>query len=136
MSVGVQLDWSLAVDKGVGCSRTHHILKAGAQNARSTDHRRCIFSLCLAFQPVVGGQVRCNGRALSDFACHGESQSWEESVVGRASHGKSHSWGEPGDLEPISRNYANFPRRGGKERCILDFSGETWGKETAWKTQA
>jgi hypothetical protein len=25
---------------------------------------------------------------------------------------------------------------GGEERCIQGFSGETWGKETTWKTQA
>jgi len=25
---------------------------------------------------------------------------------------------------------------GGEERCIQDFGGETWGKETTWKTQA
>jgi hypothetical protein len=25
---------------------------------------------------------------------------------------------------------------GGEERCIEGFSGETWGKETTWKTQA
>jgi hypothetical protein len=24
----------------------------------------------------------------------------------------------------------------GRERCIQDFSGETWGTETTWKTQA
>jgi hypothetical protein len=24
---------------------------------------------------------------------------------------------------------------GGEEKCIQGFSGETWGKETAWKTQ-
>jgi hypothetical protein len=24
---------------------------------------------------------------------------------------------------------------GGEERCIQDFGGETWGKETTWKTQ-
>ena len=23
----------------------------------------------------------------------------------------------------------------GEERCIQNFSGETWGKETTWKTQ-
>jgi len=25
---------------------------------------------------------------------------------------------------------------GGEERCIKDFGGETWEKETTWKTQA
>jgi hypothetical protein len=25
---------------------------------------------------------------------------------------------------------------GGEERCMQGFSGETWGKETTWKTQA
>jgi hypothetical protein len=25
---------------------------------------------------------------------------------------------------------------GGEERCIQGFSGETWGKEITWKTQA
>jgi hypothetical protein len=25
---------------------------------------------------------------------------------------------------------------GGKERCIQDFGGETWGKATTWETQA
>jgi hypothetical protein len=25
---------------------------------------------------------------------------------------------------------------GGEEMCIRGFSGETWGKETTWKTQA
>jgi len=24
---------------------------------------------------------------------------------------------------------------GGEERCIEDFGGETWGKETTWETQ-
>jgi hypothetical protein len=25
---------------------------------------------------------------------------------------------------------------GGKERCIQDFGGDTWGKATTWETQA
>ena len=28
-----------------------------------------------------------------------------------------------------------YSRYGGEERCIQDFGGKTWGKETNWKTQ-
>jgi hypothetical protein len=33
----------------------------------------------------------------------------------------------------MSRTFSTY---GGEERCILGFSGETWVKETTWKTQA
>jgi len=31
---------------------------------------------------------------------------------------------------------AAYSAYGGEERCMQDFGGETWGKETAWETQA
>jgi hypothetical protein len=51
----------------------------------------------------------------------------------RLTHGRVTVTSGVEEITQMGRAYVAY---GGVERCIQGFSGETWGKETTWKTQA